>query len=44
MKYGSAQIEIKRLEAAKIIAEELANNPNISFVPDGTNNLLNLRV
>ena len=43
-KFGSAQIEIKRLEAAKIIAEELASNPNISFVPDGTNNLLNLRV
>jgi prohibitin 1 len=42
--YGAAQIEIKRLEAAKIIAESLARNPNISFVPEGTNNLLNLRV
>jgi prohibitin 1 len=43
-KYGAAQIEIKRLEAAKIIAEMLARNPNISFVPDNSNNLLNLRI
>lgn len=43
-KFGGAQIEIKRLEAAKIIADLLSRNPNISFIPDGTNNLLNLRV
>lgn len=42
--FGAAQIEIKRLEAAKIIAELMARNPNISFVPDNSNNLLNLRI
>lgn len=33
----SAQIEIKRLEAAKIIAETLSKSPNISFIPSGGN-------
>lgn len=43
--YGSTQIEIKKLEAARNIAELLSKNPNISFVPGGsTGNLLNLRV
>jgi len=43
--YGSTQIEIKKLEAARNIAEVLSKNPNISFVPSGnTGNLLNLRV
>ena len=43
--YGSTQIEIKKLEAARNIAEVLSKNPNISFVPTGnTGNLLNLRV
>ena len=43
-KFGSAQIEIKRLEAAKLIAESLSRNPNITFVPSSANNLFNLRV
>lgn len=45
--FGGAQIEIKRLEAAKQIAEALAKSPNISFVPSGGNSngiLLNMRV
>jgi prohibitin 1 len=43
-KYGSTQIEIKKLEAAQAIAESLSKNVNISFVPNNTGNLLNLRV
>lgn len=43
--YGTAQIEIKRLEAAKIIAEQLQRSPNITWLPqgDGVANLLNLK-
>jgi hypothetical protein len=37
-------IEIRRLEAAKQIAEHLGKNPNISYIPSGNSgNLLNLR-
>ena len=43
--YGTTQIEIKKLEAAKNIANSMAKNPNISFVPSNTTgNLLNLHV
>jgi len=43
--FGGAQIEIKRLEAAKNIAEILSKSPNITFVPsDSSNLLLNLGV
>ena len=43
--YGSTQIQIKKLQAARNIADVLGRNPNISFVPTGnTGNLLNLRV
>jgi prohibitin 1 len=40
-----AQIEIKRLEAAKIIAELMSKSPNISWIPtgQGITNLLNLK-
>ena len=45
-KFGGTQIEIKKLEAAQSIAELLAKNPNVSFIPanNNTGNLLNLRV
>ncbi|CAD8088119.1 unnamed protein product [Paramecium primaurelia] len=43
--YGTAQIEIKKLETAKHIAETLAKSPNISWIPtgNGVSNLLNLK-
>jgi hypothetical protein len=41
--YGATQIEIKKLEAAVNIAQSLAKNPNVSFVPGNiSGNLLNL--
>jgi prohibitin 1 len=43
--YGATQIEIKKLEAAVNIAQSLAKNPNVSFVPGNVSgNLLNLNV
>jgi prohibitin 1 len=43
-KFGGTQIEIKKLEAAMSVAELLAKNPNITFVPSNTTgNLLNLK-
>jgi prohibitin 1 len=41
-KYGSAVLELKKIEAARMIAEKLANSPNVGFVPSGNNLLLNL--
>ncbi|CAD8188349.1 unnamed protein product [Paramecium pentaurelia] len=43
--YGTAQIEIKKLETAKHIAETLAKSPNITWIPtgNGVSNLLNLK-
>lgn len=39
-----AMIEIRRLEAAKYIAETLSKSNNITWIPGGnTSNLLNLR-
>ena len=45
-KFGNTQIEIKKLEAALAMAQLLAKNPNVSFIPtnNNTGNLLNLRV
>lgn len=44
-KHGATQIEIKKLEAAMNIAQLLAKNPSISFVPSAlAGNLLNLNV
>lgn len=40
--YGSAVLELKKIEAARGIAEKLANSPNVGFVPSGNNLLLNL--
>lgn len=39
-KAGDGLIDLRRIEAAKDIAKALAQNPNISFVPDGANILL----
>lgn len=38
-------IEIRRLEAARHVAEVLAKSPNITWIPGGNNtgNLINLR-
>jgi len=44
-KFGATQIEMKKLEATVLIAQYLAKNPNISFVPSNlAGNLLNLQV
>ena len=41
---GSTLIEIRRYEAAKSIATEIAKNQNISYLPGGsTGNLINIR-
>ncbi len=41
-KYGSGVLELKKLEAAKVVAEKLANSNNIAFIPGQGNLLLNL--
>lgn len=41
-KYGSAVLELKKIEAARAIAEKLASSPNVGFVPGSANILLNL--
>ena len=41
-KYGSAVLELKKIEAAKMIAEKLAMSPNVGFIPGNTNLLLNM--
>lgn len=41
-KYGRGLIEYKRIEAAKQIAERLANSQNISFVPSSVNLLMSV--
>lgn len=41
-KYGHNLIEYKRIEAAKQIAEKLANAPNVSFVPPSMNLLMSV--
>lgn len=40
--YGDAYIKLKKLEAARTIAENMANNPNVSFVPKSNNFLFSL--
>lgn len=41
----SAYLDIKRLEAAKTIAENMSKSPNITWIPTGhgVSNLLNLK-
>jgi len=41
-RYGDAYIRLKKLEAARRIAENLAMNPNVTFVPQKNNFLLNV--
>ncbi len=43
-KYGNTQVEIKRMEASRYIAEVLAKNPRISFLPEQSNLLYNLKI
>mmetsp|Transcript_34314 Transcript_34314/g.61500 ORF Transcript_34314/g.61500 Transcript_34314/m.61500 type:complete len:290 (-) Transcript_34314:264-1133(-) len=40
-KAGDGMIDLRRIEAAKEIAKNLANAPNVSFVPYGSNVLIN---
>ena len=41
-KYGDAYIKLKKLEAARKIAENMATNPNVTFVPKSNNFLFSL--
>ena len=41
-KYGDAYIKLRKLEAARKIAENLAMNPNVTFLPEKNNFLFNL--
>lgn len=43
-KYGSAMIEIRRIEAAKTIAATLARSRNVTYLPSGNNMLLNVPI
>jgi prohibitin 1 len=40
--YGNNLLEIRRLEAAKKIADSLAKSPGVTYIPGGNNTLLNL--
>jgi len=42
MKFGPGFIELRRIEAAREIADALANNRNVTYLPTGTSILLNL--
>ena len=39
--FSIALIELRRIEAAEDIAEKLANNPNITYINEGSNMLIN---
>lgn len=41
-KYGDAYIKLKKLEAARKIAENMSHNPNATFLPRSNNFLFNL--
>lgn len=41
-KHGAVVLELKKLEAAKVVAEKLANSSNVAFIPGQGNLLLNL--
>jgi len=41
-KYGGGLIELRRIEAAKDIAQNLADSPNVSYLPSGANLLFGL--
>jgi prohibitin 1 len=41
-KSGPGLVELRRIEAARVIAENLADSPHVKFTPPGTNVLLNM--
>lgn len=41
-KHGAMVLELKKLEAAKVVVEKLANSSNVAFIPGQGNLLLNL--
>jgi len=43
LKYGDALVEVKRMDTAKQIVENMTKNPNITYIPSNTMNLLNLK-
>ena len=43
-KYGTTILEMRRLDAAKRIAEALAKSPGVSYIPGGNGTLLNIPV
>lgn len=42
IKYGPGLVAMRKIDAAQFMVEELAQNPNISFVNSNTLNMLNL--
>jgi len=42
--HGTGLLEIRRIEAAKNIAATLAKTPNVTYLPGGQNNLLNIPI
>merc|ERR1712137_844857 len=40
--HGSGLIDVRRIDAAKDIAESLAKSPNVMYLPDGQQMLLNV--
>merc|ERR1712151_1467722 len=40
--HGSGVIEVRRIDAAKDIAESLAKSPNVMYLPNGQSMLLNV--
>ena len=39
---GEGLIELRRIEAAEEIADRISNAPNVAYLPNGNNMLLNL--
>jgi prohibitin 1 len=40
---GDALVELRRIEAAKYIVDTLSKSPNITYIPNASGNLLNLK-
>merc|ERR1712176_1107552 len=40
--HGSGLIEVRRIDAAKDIADNLSKSPNVMYLPDGQSMLLNV--
>lgn len=41
-KAGEAFVAFRKIEASKAIAQSLANNPNVTYIPSGNGVLLNV--